>query len=1029
MLRPFALILLVLVGTGGWAAPTTARAQTGPTENVPVVHLGAASEPAAASRRPSREETGPRRYGVARSVRLSPKTHGAWSTEGGTAVWRLRVEARDAAALSLGFSSFRLPPGARLTVADPDGDTVRGPYTGADATGGQHWTPHVRGGALVVTLRVPARHRSAVDLAIHRVVHAARSVLPDRETAPPAGDAAQTRAGACNVDVACAAADPFRKQVRAVGLYTFVDGGVSYSCTGALVNTTRRDRTPYLLTAEHCIQEADDAASMVVYWNYRSPTCRPPGSSESGRVTPADRDDQTSTGGVLTARYGQAHRTGSIAGRPDLSLVRIDDVLPLAYGLFFAGWDARAAVPGRGAAIHHPRGDGKRVALEKDSLSADGYFGQAAGSGAGPSPATHLKVEAWETGTTETGSSGGPLFGADKRLRGVLSGGRAGCERRGDGTSVDNDEPDWFGRLAAGWSRGDYEGRTFREVLAPGTAARTLGGLSLVDSSDASPPAGVEGLTARPSDADPGKAVALAWTAPGDDGRDGTAYRYQIRYAPRSAIDPPLDGEAEFEAATPLGRVVRAGPAGTAEEVVVTGLDAARTYSFAVRAVDDGGNKGPLRSATTPDNTPPARPAGLSASVAPEQASVRLAWTAPGDDSSRGTADTYQVRRSPKPIETRADFLEATAVGDVPAPDPAGARQSLTASDLSPGRPYFFALRAVDRAGNASPIARTDSLYLPDALAPSPPAELSATLRPDRGAIALSWTAPGDDSTAGTAARYELRRAGAPIRSADAFAAARPVGRPPRPDTAGTRQSTTAYEVASGAGHYLALRAVDEAGNASAPRSTDSLFLPDGVPPGPVSDLTSRVDPSSGAVTLSWTAPGDDSTAGAAARYDVRVAPAAIDGPSDYEQARPLGPPPAPKPAGETQTMRLPSLERRTAHFFAVRAVDDAGNASALSATDSSTVSLLSPVALRPPAPHPAETQTTVRFSVQVDQTVTIDLYDAMGRHVRRVFRDRVRAFREQRVRVRTNGLASGMYFLRYRGRFESRNQELVVVR
>ncbi|MEZ4399979.1 MAG: lamin tail domain-containing protein [Kofleriaceae bacterium] len=76
----------------------------------------------------------------------------------------------------------------------------------------------------------------------------------------------------------------------------------------------------------------------------------------------------------------------------------------------------------------------------------------------------------------------------------------------------------------------------------------------------------------------------------------------------------------------------------------------------------------------------------------------------------------------------------------------------------------------------------------------------------------LTWTAPGDDGDAGTAAAYDLRWASQPITEAN-FAAATPVAAP-APTVAGTTQTTTAEVPAIGT-VYFALTARDELGNVS----------------------------------------------------------------------------------------------------------------------------------------------------------------------------------------------------------------------
>src|SRR5205823_13573097 len=77
----------------------------------------------------------------------------------------------------------------------------------------------------------------------------------------------------------------------------------------------------------------------------------------------------------------------------------------------------------------------------------------------------------------------------------------------------------------------------------------------------------------------------------------------------------------------------------------------------------------------------------------------------------------------------------------------------------------------------------------------------------------LSFTAPGADLLCGTATRYEVVTSSNPITPAN-FAAATPLTGAPAPAASGTQQSFT---LPSGAQAYVAIRAVNAAGNVGLP--------------------------------------------------------------------------------------------------------------------------------------------------------------------------------------------------------------------
>ena len=98
---------------------------------------------------------------------------------------------------------------------------------------------------------------------------------------------------------------------------------------------------------------------------------------------------------------------------------------------------------------------------------------------------------------------------------------------------------------------------------------------------DTTPPAAVTdldvtGLTYCSAD--------LAWTATGDDGSEGQASSYDIRYAVFEITEENwANAEEVYGEPAPL-------PAGEAEVFTVHGLDSDTTYYFALKVTDDAGN-------------------------------------------------------------------------------------------------------------------------------------------------------------------------------------------------------------------------------------------------------------------------------------------------------------------------------------------------------------------------------------------------------------------------------------------------------
>ena len=114
----------------------------------------------------------------------------------------------------------------------------------------------------------------------------------------------------------------------------------------------------------------------------------------------------------------------------------------------------------------------------------------------------------------------------------------------------------------------------------------------------------------------------------------------------------------------------------------------------------------------------------------------------------------------------------------------------------------------------------------------------------------------------------------------------------------------------------------------------------------PIAVQTEVTASSSNAVTLLWTAPGDDGNTGQAAQYDIRYSTSAIDS-GNFSNASAATSVPAPQTAGTTETYTVTGLQPATTYFFALKTADEAGNWSTISNIASKTTDA-APVACVP---------------------------------------------------------------------------------
>jgi lysyl endopeptidase len=395
-------------------------------EAVPVVEAPPVDRAAVALEDEEQELAGlAPRFAIPNPVSVAPQTAGLWEEiDAGTLIWRLRVRSPGAWSLNLGFDRYLMPKGGRLSIYAADVSQVVRPFTAEDNQDhGQLWTPVVLADDIVVELTLPAEALESLELELSSINVGYRGF----------GETDDLRAGACNVDVICPEADPWRNEIPAVGV---ISTGGSTFCTGFMVNNTAQNQTPYFMTANHCGVNSGNAGSLVVYWNFYSPTC---GQHGGGSLATFQ------TGSTFKATYSTS----------DFTLVQLNASPNPAWGITFAGWDRTSNDPTSAVGIHHPSTDEKSICFDYNPLATTSYLGATS-----PGDGTHLKVD-WDLGVTEPGSSGSPMFDQNHHVVGQLHGGYSAC-----GSA---DMRDWYGRFSRSWAGGGTNTTRLSNWLDPGS--------------------------------------------------------------------------------------------------------------------------------------------------------------------------------------------------------------------------------------------------------------------------------------------------------------------------------------------------------------------------------------------------------------------------------------------------------------------------------------------------------------------------------------------------------------------------------
>jgi phosphodiesterase/alkaline phosphatase D-like protein len=467
--------------------------------------------------------------------------------------------------------------------------------------------------------------------------------------------------------------------------------------------------------------------------------------------------------------------------------------------------------------------------------------------------------------------------------------------------------------------------------------------------------------------------IDLSWTAPGDDGSTGTASSYDIRYS-TSVID-----DTNWDSATQVSGEPTPATAGSSESVTVAGLSEATTYYFAIKTSDEAGNvsaisNSPNATTDAPDTTAPDAVTNLATSAA-TSSTITLSWTAPGDDGSSGTAESYDLRYSTSAIDA-SNFSSATQVSGEPAPQASGSSESVVVSGLNAETTYYFAIKTADEAGNVSTISNVPTgTTLAGSTDPLSITNLSAntggsyTVKYDAlnasaddvytdrdynfssvpAALAgktYIQTANNDKSNTGLQVTFDINQECTVYVGHDDRFSSIPSWMSGWTNSGmsvvvsdGDSTGATLYSKVFAAGTVtLYENPVNGEGN----NMYNIVVVPTGggtpsdtTAPDAVTNLAAS-NATTTSIDLAWTAPGDDGSTGTASSYDIRYSTSAIDETNWSSATQVLGEP-APQAAGSSEAVTVSGLASDTTYYFAIKTADEVGNISAVSNSPSET--------------------------------------------------------------------------------------------
>ncbi len=365
----------------------------------------------------------PNRYGMIQEMNIDVCKEGLKKVIGDYTVWRYEIRCPDALSLGVYFKSFHLPDGAAVYLYNRDGTEISGGFTSANnKPGNQLALADFNGNSLIIEYDEPSCADFRGDLVLGYVSKAYSDFS----------------AAAARLQINCPEGSDWQDEKRSVCLMTFVEKPYSYYCTGFLVNNVRRDKTPYFMTASHCISTSVVAATLVTYFNYENSTCT--GNDASMK--------QSLSGAALRANNSYS----------DFTLLELSEVPPVEYRPYFAGWDAdKNITPVNGTAIHHPAGSYKCIALDKNPPV--NYPNTIQWDANNRSQAYSHWLVRYDAGADESGSSGCPLFDENKRVIGQLHGG--------------NTSNSFFGKFLLSWDYNSSSASQLKKWLDPDNSGTT----------------------------------------------------------------------------------------------------------------------------------------------------------------------------------------------------------------------------------------------------------------------------------------------------------------------------------------------------------------------------------------------------------------------------------------------------------------------------------------------------------------------------------------------------------------------------
>lgn len=426
------------------------------------------------------------------------------------------------------------------------------------------------------------------------------------------------------------------------------------------------------------------------------------------------------------------------------------------------------------------------------------------------------------------------------------------------------------------------------------------------------------------------QSIALSWTKATDNGSQQANLQYAVYRSTSNNIGTVSTAESN-------GTLIMSYTSNVAS-YNATGLTSATTYYFNVIVKDEAGNKSAyttLTKATTSDTIAPIPgDMGTITATPASQTRIDLSWAAAADNQTSQANLQYAVYRSLFSNLTSVEDIEAngTLIADYTAN-----LTSYSAATLTYNTMYYFNVIVKDALGNKAAYETTNAKTLADTTAP-----VVGTASVAEGSLVdsayVSWTAASDNLTATANIRYAVYMSSS--NNISTVSTAESNGTLVQSYQTGLGPAEV-FSLTPGVTYYFAVIARDLANNKSIyPGTSYQVALDTTAPTSGSSGSISAVALSQTSIYLSWFAASDSYTAQSSLQYAIYQSSSSNIG--TVADAEANGTLISSYTANRT-SLTVNGLNYNTKYYFNVVVKDGAGNKTAYSTTNMTTLNDSSP--------------------------------------------------------------------------------------